>query len=670
MKNFKKKTFILNSSIIQKSEEGDELKITGYASTKDTDRVGDVIQPDAWTKGGLENFKKNPIILFNHKYDQPIGRATEIEVDERGLKLSAVISKKVPQHDLIKDGVLSTFSVGFLIKDADYDKEKDGFIIKDAELLETSVVSVPCNQDATFSLAKSFDSKDEFKEFLEKELHITTEEGSPSGHEVKGSKSGVSDEPGSRGTREKKRMDEAEIQRLAEEAARKMIETQKAAEEKARKEADEKAANEARIKEAAEAAAKVAAEAATKSTEEKLLADFEAKLKENNENFEKTFGEFKEALEAKTEELKAFRESKRNFSDRGGNSDDWQKVFEKDLNDAFILGRVTGQGYNTDFAKQLAEKVNTHSSVTVPSDAWETTVSNNIERDIQNELIVTPLFREIAMTSANMSIPIMPDAGYAEITANTTASGTQPNGNLDRRGAPYGAPYEGITLSEISLNTIKMISLAFLGNETEEDAVIPILPLIRESMIRSHVRGVENLILAGNDPDGVYTSGAQKGLIAYARTGGRMVTSATSTTPLTAGDLFGLRRVMGKYGVRPADVVYIVSQQAYFELVQDAEFQDVNLVGDQASKLTGEVGSVYGSRILMSDEFAAPGVGRFYALAVNIRNFVVPRLRGLTVESEYQVINQRRVLVTSQRLGFSEIIPDAMSVVGLRYATS
>jgi HK97 family phage prohead protease/HK97 family phage major capsid protein len=661
-----KKTFWLNSRIDKAVEDEGKLKITGYASTNDTDRVGDVIPPEAWTRGGLDNYKKNPIILFNHKYDQPIGRATELEVDNKGLKLTAVISDKVPQYDLIKDGILSTFSVGFLVNDADYDKDKDGFIIKDAELLETSVVSVPCNQDACFSLAKSFANKNEFKQFLKKELDIDTQDSPPPEPEANASEPGEKDEPGAKAARETNRMDEAEIQRLAEEAATRMFTQQKEAEEEARKKAEEKAAEEERIKEAA----KVAAEAASKSTEEKLLADFEAKLKENNENFEKTFGEFKEALEAKTDELKAFRESKRNFSDRGGSSDDWKSVFKNDLNDAFLLARVTGKGYETDFAKQLAEKVNTHSSVTVPSAAWETAVSNDIERDIQNELIITPLFREINMTAANMSIPIMPDAGYAEITANTTASGTQPNGNLDRRGAPYGAPYEGITLSEISLNTIKMISLAFLGNETEEDAVIPILPLIRESMIRSHVRGVENMILAGNDPDGVYTSGAQKGLIAYARTGGRMVTAAGTATPLDAGALFGLRRVMGKYGVRPSDVVYIVSQQAYFELIQDAEFQDADLVGNQATKLTGEIGSVYGSRILMSDEFAAPGAGRFYALAVNIRNFVVPRLRGLTVESDYEVREQRRVLVTSQRLGFTEIIPDAMSVVGLRYATA
>ena len=36
-------------------------------------------------------------------------------------------------------------------------------MIKDAELFEVSVVSVPCNQAATFSLAKSFDSEDEYE---------------------------------------------------------------------------------------------------------------------------------------------------------------------------------------------------------------------------------------------------------------------------------------------------------------------------------------------------------------------------------------------------------------------------------------------------------------------------------------------------------------------------
>ena len=151
------KIFNLTSTFKTHTEKDGSASIRGMASTSDFDRAGDSISPDAWNKsGGLNNFKKNPIILFNHDYDRPIGRATGLDVTDKGLELEAKISKSAPAGvcDLVKDGVLGAFSVGFRVKDADYIEETDGLMIKDAELFEVSVVSVPCNQAATFSLAK------------------------------------------------------------------------------------------------------------------------------------------------------------------------------------------------------------------------------------------------------------------------------------------------------------------------------------------------------------------------------------------------------------------------------------------------------------------------------------------------------------------------------------
>ena len=139
------------------------VEIKGSASTNAVDRAGDIIERDAWTKGGLENFKTNPIILFNHNYDKPIGRATNLKVTDNGLEISAKISKAAGDvTQLIKDGVLGAFSVGFKVKDADYMTETDGYKIKDAELFEVSVVSLPCNQGATFGLSKSFGSMEDY----------------------------------------------------------------------------------------------------------------------------------------------------------------------------------------------------------------------------------------------------------------------------------------------------------------------------------------------------------------------------------------------------------------------------------------------------------------------------------------------------------------------------
>ena len=152
-----KSMFVLNTTIKKISEDADYITIRGMASTKDTDRVGDIMDPDCWTKGGLDNYMSNPIILFNHDYNRPIGRGTDVKVTKNGLELTAKISKADRYiSKLIQDGVLSTFSVGFKVREADHMKETGGLRIKDAELYEVSVVSIPANQAATFEIVKCF----------------------------------------------------------------------------------------------------------------------------------------------------------------------------------------------------------------------------------------------------------------------------------------------------------------------------------------------------------------------------------------------------------------------------------------------------------------------------------------------------------------------------------
>ena len=153
------------------------VNIKGSASTNGLDRAGDIIESEAWMKGGLENYKGNPIILFNHDYNKPIGRASGLEVTDKGLEITAKISKAAGDvTQLVKDGVLGAFSVGFRCKDSEYMTETDGYKIKDAELFEVSVVSVPCNQGATFGLAKSFDSMEDYRSYQKQILQANSVE--------------------------------------------------------------------------------------------------------------------------------------------------------------------------------------------------------------------------------------------------------------------------------------------------------------------------------------------------------------------------------------------------------------------------------------------------------------------------------------------------------------
>ena len=110
--------------VYTKESDDGELFITGHASTNDEDRTGDIIVSDAWKKkGALDNYLKNPVILAFHDMSRPIGKTIEHEVDSIGLKIKAKISKAAGEIvELIKEGILSALSVGFMIKDADYYK--------------------------------------------------------------------------------------------------------------------------------------------------------------------------------------------------------------------------------------------------------------------------------------------------------------------------------------------------------------------------------------------------------------------------------------------------------------------------------------------------------------------------------------------------------------------
>lgn len=150
----------LNYSIKSDDDGEEKLIIKGLANANVVDRGDERIETNAWQ---LDNFKKNPVILLNHGFDVmgglPIGKAISVTPTDKGLEIEAEISLSKHGHlpmvrDLIKDGYLSTFSVGFDIIDASWVKEggKEIFVISKAELFETSVVGIPMNQDSTFTV--------------------------------------------------------------------------------------------------------------------------------------------------------------------------------------------------------------------------------------------------------------------------------------------------------------------------------------------------------------------------------------------------------------------------------------------------------------------------------------------------------------------------------------
>ena len=184
------------SSEIEKassSKKDKNLKIAGYANTTAKDRAGDIVTANAWAKG-VDNFRRNPVLLYQHKHDCPIGKVNKITVDKKGIFVEAAVSKAAEDNHgiqtLIKDGALKSFSVGFKVKDGKYNRDEDSMYITDVELLEISVVSVPCNQDSLFSVRKSFETDDDYTKFVDS---FKSEESSTKEEKAAKIKAGITD---------------------------------------------------------------------------------------------------------------------------------------------------------------------------------------------------------------------------------------------------------------------------------------------------------------------------------------------------------------------------------------------------------------------------------------------------------------------------------------------
>lgn len=154
----------LNYKFNVKRQNGNHIVIEGLANAATVDRANELISPKAWE---MDNFKKNPIVLFNHGHDpqfgyMPVGYAMDVRATDEGLytkiKLSNSNTEKIRAvRDLVEEGVLKTFSVGFEPLDGVKSDRGDHKVITKAQLIEISIVPIPMNQDSTFSLlSKSY----------------------------------------------------------------------------------------------------------------------------------------------------------------------------------------------------------------------------------------------------------------------------------------------------------------------------------------------------------------------------------------------------------------------------------------------------------------------------------------------------------------------------------
>ncbi len=157
---------VYKSKMLTKASDGTYEFV---ASDETPDRHGDIVRAAGWD---LSNYRKNPVVLFGHKRDTPVGRAVKTWIEDKVLKIKIKMAEEgtSPFIDtlikLMDQDIVRAVSVGFLptlepkyIRDPQNDRII-GLEFVGQELLENSIVTVPANPRA-LAAAKSMGARDE-----------------------------------------------------------------------------------------------------------------------------------------------------------------------------------------------------------------------------------------------------------------------------------------------------------------------------------------------------------------------------------------------------------------------------------------------------------------------------------------------------------------------------
>lgn len=122
------------------------MQIEGYASIfNTTDYLNDIILPCSFTDtiNNINNRSMN--ILYEHNFDNIIGKITDIYENEIGLFVKGLIYKnnQIIINQILAN-VINGLSIGYIANNFYYENEKR--IITNINLLEVSIVKNPANK--------------------------------------------------------------------------------------------------------------------------------------------------------------------------------------------------------------------------------------------------------------------------------------------------------------------------------------------------------------------------------------------------------------------------------------------------------------------------------------------------------------------------------------------
>ena len=206
------------------------------------------------------------------------------------------------------------------------------------------------------------------------------------------------------------------------------------------------------------------------------------------------------------------------------------------------------------------------------------------------------------------------------------------------------------------------------------------LQLVKDDIAHTIAAAIENAIINGDDSDTHMDSDvtsdtdprkAWKGLRKLVQSSAKV--DAGGSAPDTT-DFRTLRKKLGKYGVNPDDLAWVVGPSGYYHIMNLTETKTVDKFGEDATLRTGRIVTFDGIEVIPSayirEDLNANGVydgtttDRTVILLVNKRAFMLVWLRQIKLESDRNIRRQATELVGVAELDFVPRIVSTETIVG------
>lgn len=223
--------------------------------------------------------------------------------------------------------------------------------------------------------------------------------------------------------------------------------------------------------------------------------------------------------------------------------------------------------------------------------------------------------------------------------------------------------------------------------EFEEDSIVPVLPIVRQDVALALAEAQENATVNGDtatthqytgltvetDDQLKLWDGYVKSCLSTAK-----VDFNTGTEDFSTANFRAIRKAMGKYGVRPSDLVWDVSINAYIRMLGLSEVITLDKYGSMATVLSGELARFDNIPVAVSEfvrtDLNASGIydgtttTKTIALLVHRPSWRYGERREITIELVKLPLSQQNVMISTQRIDLQPVRPVATeAIVGMGY---